>query len=88
MWAENGGWISLSCKNTLTCGIASYGVENDGSGLLSGFAWAENGGWINFAPSTGGVSIDMTTGDFSGRAWAGGSKRKRSLPRCRESTSL
>jgi hypothetical protein len=69
MWGENIGWISMSCKNTLTCGVASYGVTNDGSGVLSGLAWAENVGWINFAPLTAGVIIDMTTGDFGGRAW-------------------
>lgn len=69
MWAENAGWVSLSCKNTSSCATASYGVRNDGHGVLSGYAWAENIGWINFAPGTAGVSIDASTGDFSGRGW-------------------
>ena len=47
-WGENIGWISLSCENTSTCATVSYGVANDGSGNLSGFAWAENVGWIKF----------------------------------------
>jgi hypothetical protein len=69
MWAENVGWISLSCTNTNSCATTSYGVRNDGQGVLSGYAWAENLGWINFAPATAGVFIDPATGDFSGRAW-------------------
>jgi hypothetical protein len=75
MWGENVGWVSLSCSNTATCGTASYGVSNSGSGVLSGFAWSENGGWINFSPTTCmpdptcGVRIDPATGYFGGRAW-------------------
>ena len=69
MWGENGGWISLSCKNGSTCGTTNFGVINNGHGVLSGYAWSENSGWINFAPPTAGVFIDVATGDFSGRAW-------------------
>jgi hypothetical protein len=75
MWGENIGWISLSCVNTASCGTASYGVANDGSGVLSGFAWSQNEGWINFKPTTCaadptcGVRIDPATGLFNGRAW-------------------
>ncbi|MBZ5640337.1 MAG: hypothetical protein LAO51_16470 [Acidobacteriia bacterium] len=69
IWGENTGWISLSCKNDLSCGTANYGVRNDGHGVLSGYAWAENVGWVNFGPSTSGVTIDPATGDFSGYAW-------------------
>ena len=69
MWGENAGWISLSCKNGSTCGTTTYGVINNGHGVLSGYAWSENAGWINFAPATAGVFIDVATGDFSGRAW-------------------
>ena len=39
MWAENIGWVSLSCTNTSVCAATPYGVANDGSGQLSGFAW-------------------------------------------------
>jgi hypothetical protein len=45
-------------------------VNHDGSGQLSGYAWGENIGWINFAPPSGGVTIDPTTGEFDGYAWA------------------
>ncbi len=75
MWSENSGWISLSCANTASCGLAQYGVANDGFGGLSGFAWGENIGWINFNPTgcepdpTCGVTIDPATGYFGGRAW-------------------
>lgn len=76
MWAENAGWVTLSCTNTSTCGTSSYGVSNDGCGRLSGRAWSENTGWIEFAPSTCGgdptcgVWINPTTGNFTGRAWS------------------
>jgi hypothetical protein len=70
MWGENIGWVSLSCSNTGTCGVVSYGVANDGFGHLSGVAWSENAGWINFSPATGGVTIDPVTGNLSGTAWA------------------
>ena len=49
MWAENTGWISLSCENTNSCGTASYGVLNNGHGRLRGFAWGESIGWISFS---------------------------------------
>jgi len=75
LWGENIGWISLSCANTSTCAVTSYGVTNDGFGALSGFAWGENAGWLNFGPTacapdpTCGVRIDPATGFFAGRAW-------------------
>ena len=74
IWAENIGWISLSCQNTESCGTVNYGVTNDGAGNLSGYAWAENVGWINFNPNVPGdsndygVTIDFD-GNFSGYAW-------------------
>ena len=69
IWAENIGWVSLSCLNTSSClTLVNYGVLNDGAGNLSGFAWGENVGWINFAPVGGGVFIDGD-GFFKGRAW-------------------
>ena len=75
MWGENVGWINLSCQNNATCADSSFGVANDGYGILSGFAWGENIGWINFSPTTClpdptcGVRIDAATGYFQGRAW-------------------
>jgi len=74
VWAENIGWISLSCENTASCPTVSYGVTNDGGGNLSGYAWAENVGWINFDPNVPGddtkygVTIDAN-GNFDGWAW-------------------
>jgi hypothetical protein len=77
LWAENIGWVSLSCENTGSCSRVRYGVTNDGEGNLSGYAWSENAGWISFScKSRGtcgtvdyGVAIDPVTGEFSGRAW-------------------
>jgi len=74
IWAENIGWLSLSCENTGSCGTVDYGVVNDGVGNLSGYAWGENIGWINFDPQVSGdpnnygVKID-SDGNFSGWAW-------------------
>jgi uncharacterized repeat protein (TIGR01451 family) len=74
-WAENVGWIRLG---THTAGgahtygntsSADYGVNVDGSGNLSGYAWSANVGWINFAPTHGGVTIDLDTGSFDGYGW-------------------
>jgi uncharacterized repeat protein (TIGR02543 family) len=48
----------------------NYGVNNDGSGNLSGFGWSATAGWINFRPTHGVVGIDPATGDFSGYAWS------------------
>jgi hypothetical protein len=77
IWAENIGWMSLSCENTSSCGTVDYRVTNDGAGNLAGYAWAENIGWISFScentASCGtvdyGVTIDAD-GEFAGYAWA------------------
>ena len=76
VWAENIGWISLSCENTTSCGTVNYGVTNDGSGNLSGYGWAENVGWISFScdntSSCGTVNYGVTIaseGSFDGYAW-------------------
>jgi len=70
MWAENIGWISLSCENTSSCAAAQYAVRNTCAGVLSGYAWSENAGWINFDPSTSDVTVDPVSGNFNGYAWA------------------
>jgi len=77
VWAENIGWIILSCENTGSCGTVNYGVTNDGAGNLSGYAWSENAGWISFSCNNTsscitvnyGVTID-SDGNFNGYAWA------------------
>ena len=77
VWAENVGWVSLSCENTGSCGTVNYGVTNDGSGNLSGYAWAENVGWISFScdntsscEMVGYGVIVGSDGSFDGYAWA------------------
>jgi hypothetical protein len=77
IWAENGGWISLSCENTSSCDTVDYGVTKDNTGKLSGYAWGENVGWISFSCNNTntcatvdyGVTVDSATGEFGGRAW-------------------
>ena len=76
IYGENSGWIRLGTytdggAHTYTNDAAgNYGVNNNGSGTLSGLAWSTNAGWIDFNPAHGGVSINQTTGDFSGYAWS------------------
>jgi len=48
VWAENIGWVSLSCENTASCGTVSYGITNDGNGNLAGYAWSENVGSVSY----------------------------------------
>jgi len=76
IWGENIGWIKLgthtgggsfSYNNT---SHNNYGVNNDGSGNLSGYAWSTSAGWINFNPQDNQVIIDADTGDFNGYAWS------------------
>ena len=77
VWAENIGWISLTCENTTSCGTVNYGITNDGAGNLSGYAWAENVGWVSFSCDNTlgcgtvdyGVTIDED-GAFDGYAWS------------------
>ena len=76
IWAENIGWVSLSCENTLSCGTVDYGITNNGRGNLSGYAWGENVGWISFScentASCGTVNYGVriyTSGQFRGYAW-------------------
>lgn len=58
-WSANVGWISF---NSLNCDPDGDGISNGGTGC----------------PSTGtsipnyGVNLDLSTGNFSGYAWAGG----------------
>jgi len=55
-WSQTYGWIKFTPANG--------GVSNDGQGHLSGTAWGENFGWVSFS----GVSINSTTGKFTGTA--------------------
>jgi hypothetical protein len=75
-WAENIGWIRLgSYSGEMAHTYANtspddYGVNHDGAGNLSGYAWGTNMGWINFAPTHGGVTVDLDTGSLDGYAWS------------------
>jgi len=50
-------------------GVADdWGVNNNGSGNLSGYAWGENVGWINFSSAYHQVVIN-SSGEFTNYAW-------------------
>ena len=51
------GDISLDCgtsPNGNICGTSDYGVSNDGSGNLAGWAWNDAYGWISFCGNNSG----------------------------------
>jgi len=52
-WSSTIGWISMSCKNTATCGASNYGVAIDAGNNLNGYAWSSNVGWIRFGGLSG-----------------------------------
>lgn len=83
-------YIAFDCAtsptgNVCAGGAGNWGVVNDGSGGLFGYAWNDGIGWISFnCDQTGvgggnncasgggvdyGVTINPSTGDFSGWAW-------------------
>jgi hypothetical protein len=75
IYCANVGWIHLG-NGMPTNGIqygnmsaSDYGVNNDGSGNLRGFAYGANIGWVSFE-STGDPKVDMNTGIFSGYVWS------------------
>jgi len=54
-WSETVGWISFSCENTASCGVADFGVTLSGTvpnRRFEGYAWAENVGYIHFRNSS------------------------------------
>lgn len=78
-WAvivSTGTYIALDCatqpspigNNCSAQGGYDWGVENDGNGVLSGYAWSDEYGWISFSGANYGVTID-SEGTFSGYAW-------------------
>ena len=86
-WSSNAGWISFSCENSGTCASSNYSVsENQGSGLLSGYAWS-NLGWITFnkddlsgCPETPcQAKVNAGTGALSGWARACGAFADKSV---------
>lgn len=69
---QGGGWISLNCTNTGSCGAADYGVDIDSAGSWSGSGWSSNIGWIDFDGGScgAGTFTNLTTGATSGWAHA------------------
>jgi hypothetical protein len=76
VWVENIGLIRLGTHTSggehtyANTSATDYGVNNDGSGNLSGYGWSETAGWINFNSSHSQVTINANSGDFDGYAWA------------------
>lgn len=74
IWLENCGWVCVGDGKPLEGKYYSnrsaydWGVNNDGTGNLSGYAWSELTGWINFDTSHSHVSLDEK-GQFRGYAW-------------------
>jgi hypothetical protein len=74
-WSENVGWIRLGTfvgggSHTYANNSATdWGINRSGT-TISGYAWSETAGWINFTPTSGGASIDSTTGLLSGFVWS------------------
>ena len=57
--SSSAGYISLDCGtspngNICTTRNSNYGVSNDGSGNLSGWAWNDMYGWISFCGNSSG----------------------------------
>jgi len=74
VWQENTGWIQLASSETppyANTDETDWGVNNDGSGNLSGYGWCELAGWVNFHSTDSRVVVDGE-GNFSGYAWAEG----------------
>ncbi len=74
LWGANIGWINLG-DGTPTNGVRygntsqnDFGVNNDGAGVLRGFAYGANVGWINFE-SNGNPRINLLTRTMDGYAW-------------------
>jgi hypothetical protein len=66
IWGNALGWINL---NPTGQGVR---FANSTTGLLEGKAWSQVSGWINFGVSGQPVTINPSTGEFSGWAWTGG----------------
>ena len=72
-WHENLGWLKLVSEAGgpyMNTSATNWGVNLYQAGNLWGMPWSEGWGWVKFNPPCGGVSIDPTTGAFSGTAWA------------------
>jgi hypothetical protein len=69
--SSSAGYISLDCGTAPNgsggeqniCGTSDYGVSNDGSGHLAGWAWNDAYGWISFCGNSSGAST------WNGSSW-------------------
>jgi hypothetical protein len=75
IYSGNCGWINLG-SGLPANGIyyqnnsaADFGVNQDGSGNLRGYAWGANIGWIHFE-TNGAPRVDLATGNMSGHVWS------------------
>ncbi len=73
-YASSGvGVVALDCGTSPSASCTyPYGISNDGSGILSGWAWNDIVGWISFASTTPSSSYGVTVdsdGIFHGWAW-------------------
>ncbi|MBI3290688.1 hypothetical protein HYZ76_00230 [Candidatus Falkowbacteria bacterium] len=63
-WADNFGWLSLSCQNLLSCGLVDYYAQISEENKILGWAWSENIGWICFGETCGGQGGASPTGGW------------------------
>jgi hypothetical protein len=75
IYAANAGWINLG-SGSPTNGIYysnlatnDFGVNQDGTGNLRGYAYGANIGWLNFEV-TGAPKVDLASGKMSGYVWS------------------
>ena len=82
IYAANVGWIDLGDGSPAN-GVryrndsaTDFGVNHDGTGILTGYAYSANAGWLTFTnqASTGvayeGPRVDLLTGRLSGYIWS------------------
>ena len=68
--SSSAGYISLDCApdgsggGQNVCGTSDYGVSNNGSGNLAGWAWNDGYGWISFCGNSSGGGSTL-----SGSSW-------------------
>jgi hypothetical protein len=76
LYAANVGWISLGSgapANQIqyqNSSATDFGVNQDGTGKLTGYAYGANIGWINFEQTYGRPRVDLLTGKLSGSVWS------------------
>ena len=76
IWSEQFGVIKLNPTSpdpiVPGCSASHVTMTPNNTGILFGCGWGSSSSWVNFHPTNGGVSINTTTGEFSGYAWISG----------------